>query len=132
MVTSLVNLREIYLRRCINVDDSTVEVISRNCPFLGSLNIGNCPLISNKALVSLGKNCRNLRSINVSGTNVSDEGIFGLITDQVSSTLVEVHIAHCALITDESIECILMHCKKIKYLLFHSCPKTTGNRSTWF
>lgn len=44
----------------------------------------------------------------------------------VSKTIEEMHIAHCDQITDESIECILMHSKSIKYLLFHECPRTTN------
>lgn len=43
----------------------------------------------------------------------------------IANTIIEIHVAHCELISDQSIECILMHCKKIKYLLFHSCPRVT-------
>lgn len=43
----------------------------------------------------------------------------------VAETIQEIHIAHCNLITDQSIECILMYCKRVKYFLFHSCPKVT-------
>jgi hypothetical protein len=48
------------------------------------------------------------------------------MTPQVSQKIEEIHIAHCNSITDESIECILLNSKKIKYLLFHSCPNVTG------
>ncbi len=48
------------------------------------------------------------------------------MNDNVSKTIEEIHIAHCEIITDESIECILLNCKNIKYLLFHSCPQITG------
>lgn len=43
----------------------------------------------------------------------------------VSKTIEEIHIANCEQITDESIECILMKSTRIKYLLFHNCPKTS-------
>lgn len=45
--------------------------------------------------------------------------------DNVSQKIQEIHISHCDEITDESIECILMNCRRVKYLLFHSCPKVT-------
>ena len=45
--------------------------------------------------------------------------------DSVYKSIEEVHIAGCDLITDESIECVLMNSDRIKYLLFHSCPKLT-------
>lgn len=48
------------------------------------------------------------------------------MSSNVSKTIEEVHLAHCDLITDESIECILLNSKQIKYLLFHCCPKITG------
>jgi hypothetical protein len=47
------------------------------------------------------------------------------MTRNVSKTIEEIHIAHCDFISDESIECILLNSHSIKYLLFHSCPKTT-------
>jgi hypothetical protein len=45
--------------------------------------------------------------------------------DSIYKTVEEVHISNCDSITDESIECILLNSHKIKYLLFHSCPKLT-------
>ena len=53
------------------------------------------------------------------------------MSESVSQTIEEVHLAQCDAITDESIECILTRSKRIKYLLFHGCPKTTGT-STFF
>ncbi len=50
------------------------------------------------------------------------------MTPHVSLKIEEIHIAHCNSITDESIECILLNSKKIKYLLFHSCPNVTGKK----
>ena len=64
------HLKVILLRRCINIDDSCIEIIAKNCPQLTSLNVGNCPLITDKASESLGKYCKNLKSINLSGTKV--------------------------------------------------------------
>jgi len=48
------------------------------------------------------------------------------MSENVSKTIEEVHLAHCDLITDESIESVLLNSKQIKYLLFHCCPKITG------
>lgn len=47
------------------------------------------------------------------------------MSENLSKKIEEIHIAHCDLITDESIECILLNSKLIKYLLFHCCPKMT-------
>lgn len=63
-------LKVVLLRRCVNIDDTCIEIIAKNCPQLTSLNVGNCPLITDKATESLGKYCNNLKSINLSGTKV--------------------------------------------------------------
>ena len=65
------NLQAILLRRCILVDDACIEIIALSCQKLTSLYLGNCPLITDKSLASLGKKCANLKSINVTGTKVS-------------------------------------------------------------
>jgi hypothetical protein len=48
-----------------------------------------------------------------------------MISDNIIDSIEEIHISHCDILSDESIECILFKCKKIKYLLFHSCIKMT-------
>lgn len=69
----------------------------------------------------------NLKLFNWSQNKVTDDGVFSLMTSNVAKTIEEIHMAHCDLITDESIENILMDSKTIKYLIFHCCKKTTGN-----
>ena len=54
------------------------------------------------------------------------------MTDNVTKTIEEIHIAHCDLITDAAIECILLNSTKIKYLLFHSCPRVTGEEMFFY
>ncbi len=49
------------------------------------------------------------------------------MTDNVSATIEELHIGNCKELTDESIEAILIKSKRIKFLLFHDCPKLTSN-----
>lgn len=122
------NLHSIFLRRCVLVDDSCIETIAQNCLRLSYLNIANCPLITNASLAALGRSCRCLKSINFSATKVTDLGVFALFssTSNVSKTIEEIHMAHCDSLSDESIECILLNSKKIKYLIFHSCPLITG------
>ena len=128
LVKSCRYLQHILLRRCVNVDDVCVNTIALSCPRLTSLNLGNCPLVTDKSLVALGNQCKCLKSINLTQTKVSDEGVFQLMSESVTKTIEEIHIAHCDQITDEAIECILLKSKCIKYLLFHCCPKTTGKQ----
>ncbi len=59
-------------------------------------------------------------------SQITDAGVMSLISERVSKTIEEIHIAHCEKIGDESIECILLRSKRIKYLLYHGCPNITG------
>ncbi|CAF0962688.1 unnamed protein product [Brachionus calyciflorus] len=119
-------LTSILLRRCSLIDDECIDIIAKSCPKLKNLNIANCSLITDQSFVSLGKYCNNLESINFSGTKVTDNGVFYMFSkENVAKSIQEIHIAHCDLITDESIECILINCRRVKYLLFHECPKVT-------
>lgn len=118
-------LQTVLLRRCVKIEDSCIEALTSNCKNLRNLNLGNCSLITDKALISIGNNCKNLVSINVTATKITDSGVFSLITSNVSKTIEEIHVANCDGITDESIEFILLQCKMIKYLMFHSCKNTT-------
>jgi EIN3-binding F-box protein len=120
------HLQTVLLSRCISIDDECVEELAKNCRFLANLNLGGCPLIGDKSLMALGKYCHNLRSIYVSRTNISDEGVFGLMTTNVAEGIEEIHMAHCDHVTDEAIECILLKSKSVKYLMFHCCKRTTG------
>jgi hypothetical protein len=58
---------------------------------------------------------------------ISDQGIFNLMSKNVGETIEEIHIANCKKITDESIEAILHSSNVLTCLMFHSCPKVTGN-----
>jgi hypothetical protein len=45
-------------------------MFAKNCSKLTLLNISYCSLITNKAIESIGKYCKYLKSINLSGTKV--------------------------------------------------------------
>jgi hypothetical protein len=125
LVESCHYLQHIFLRRCININDECIEKIALNCSNLSSINLGYCSMITDASLIALGKHCHRLKSINLTATNITDEGVIGLVTQGTVINLQEVHLSRCNYITDEAIECVLMNCKNIKYLLFTNCPKTT-------
>lgn len=118
-------LDTVLLRRCINVEDDAIISLASNCKLLTNLNLGNCPRITDKSLIAIGANCNNLQSINITATQVTDNGVFSLMSLNISKKIEEIHLAHCESITDESIEYILLQSKTIKYLMFHGCKNTT-------
>lgn len=120
-------LRVLLFDKCAQIDDlAVIELAKAYGLRLTHLNISNCSLLSDNALNALGTYCKSLKAINMNNTRITDTGIFNLLNSNVSNTIEEIHISNCKLLTDESIECILMKTKCLKNLLFHSCPKITG------
>jgi len=126
MLQTCAYLRVILLRKCANIDDSCIFEIAKNCGArLSFLNISHCDKITDKSLSYIGQNCKCLKAINLTGTQITDKGIFDLMTESVSNSVEEVHVARCCKITDEAIECITLRASKLKNLLFDNCPKLT-------
>ncbi|XP_064629069.1 protein AMN1 homolog isoform X2 [Lineus longissimus] len=119
------NLEVVYLRRCPSITDEAVIALAQNCPRLRNLNIGGCPSITDRSLEALGTNLSHLRSINLSSADISDNGVFRLVSGSCKSTLMEIHISNCRNITDEAVEAVTVNCPQIKILLFHGCPNVT-------
>ncbi|XP_071941805.1 protein AMN1 homolog isoform X2 [Antedon mediterranea] len=119
------HLQTVYLRRCTLITDPAVIAIAQNCRYLRHLNIGGCCLITDISLAALGQNSTMLSSFNFSKTQVSDEGVLSLAMGVCKQSLKEVHMDHCAQLTDEAVEAIVGFCPKVTFLIFHGCPKIT-------
>jgi ribosomal protein S8 len=127
LIKNCPHLRVILLDKCVQIDDLAISELAKAYGLrLIYLNISNCSLISDNALNTIGTHCKSLKAINMNNTHITDTGIFNLLNANVSNTIEEIHVSNCKLITDESIECILIKTKCLKNLLFHSCPKITG------
>jgi hypothetical protein len=50
--------------------DVAIETLARSCPQLRLLNLGGCPNLTDSSLQALGENCKFLKSVNVSNTQV--------------------------------------------------------------
>jgi len=115
-------LSVVYLRRCTGVNDEAISALAQNCPLLRDLNVGGCPLITDVGLRSLGEHAKNLSSINLTRTNITDYGVIQLVEGPGGRQLKELHLAHCEALTDDSMEAVTQFCPNINILLFHGCP----------
>ncbi|XP_064618070.1 protein AMN1 homolog [Liolophura sinensis] len=118
-------LQIVYLRRCENVTDEAIISLSTSCKHLRELNVGGCCQLTDVSLIALGQNSKYLTCVNLSRTNVTDEGILRLVSGCCSQNLKELHIDSCKSLTDMSVEAVLSYCPQISILLFHGCPKIT-------
>ncbi|XP_033889448.1 protein AMN1 homolog isoform X1 [Acipenser ruthenus] len=118
-------LCEIALWRCCSVSDEGILALAHNCRLLRILTISGCSAITDASLLALGQNCSFLNSINFSVTQVTDEGVIGLVTGVCSQSLKEIDMARCVCLTDEAVEAVVTCCPNIRILLFHGCPLVT-------
>ncbi|XP_076445625.1 protein AMN1 homolog [Babylonia areolata] len=121
------HLQVLYLRRCINVTDDGVIAVSRNCPSLRELNTGGCVRLTDASLEALGQNSSCLTSVNFSRTDVTDMGVYSLVSGVCSSSLKEVDMSGCQRLTDEAVEGVVQMCPQTRILIFHGCPRITEN-----
>ncbi|XP_068083203.1 protein AMN1 homolog [Anabrus simplex] len=119
-------LSVLYMRRCPAVTDEVIRTVVSCCPLLKELDVGGCTTISDESLNVL-KDLKQLSSLNVSCSQVSDEGILSLVRGTCGNTLTELHLDNCLGVTDFAIQAIVLFCNNMKVLIFHGCPVTDAS-----
>lgn len=125
MLPNLPYLTTFYAEGSSEVTDNVIKSLVTYCPRLLALDVGSCSL-SDKAAESLAS-LRHLQSLNISSTQISDEGIFDLTNGTTRYSLYEIKLNNCCRLTDRAIHSIVDKCPKIKILVFHGCPLITGD-----
>ncbi|XP_075234671.1 protein AMN1 homolog [Lycorma delicatula] len=125
LLPNLPLLTTFYAEGTSSITDDVVESLVANCPRLGALDLGGCPL-TDKAAASLA-NLKYLQSLNISSTQITDEGIFYLTNGICKFNLYEIKLNNCHKLTNRAINCVVDNCPKIKILVFHGCPLITGD-----
>lgn len=115
-------LKVLYMRRCPGVSDDVIEAIAKSCPNLTELDVGGCHAITDAAPLALTRTLKCLTSLNLSGTQVGDEGLLQLVQGNCGKSLTELNINHCMRVTDFSIQCIAQNCRNMSILVFQGCP----------
>ncbi|XP_067930515.1 protein AMN1 homolog [Watersipora subatra] len=119
------NLRIAYFRRCINISDEGVEALAKECNRLIELNLSGCTNITDTSTRAISKFCSHLQSLNLAYTSITDESAYNLAQGVCSENLKEVHISHCAYVTDDGVEALLHGTKNVSYLEIQGCPLLT-------
>jgi len=72
-------LRRIALPGCSKVDDSTLELIGRNCPNLEILDLRACENVTDKGILAVAEGCPKLKYLNVGrvkgGEKITCDGV---------------------------------------------------------
>ncbi|RUS77971.1 hypothetical protein EGW08_014280 [Elysia chlorotica] len=119
------HLQIVYMRRNVNLTDEAVLELCKNCPWLREFNVG--PTVNE----CLSRDRRDpeysahLKSLNISLTQITDEGIRQLSNGLCAQVLTEIDMSSSTQLTDEAVESLIMMCPRLKILLFDRCPKIT-------
>ena len=86
--------------------------LTRGLPHLNHLNIADCRWLTNADLVAVGRNCNRLRSIDLSNTDIGDEGVVGIANN--CPLLSSIRLDHDSLITKKSLKVLVEKCPEMK------------------
>ncbi|KAK6169962.1 hypothetical protein SNE40_018472 [Patella caerulea] len=125
LAQSCPHLQIVFLRKCDNITDDGVIALTTNCRHLQHLNLRGCTQLTDRSMITIADNLSFLSSLNVSMTQITDEGVYRLVSGDCKNTLKELDISSCIELTDEAVEGVTQCCKQISILIFHGCPKMT-------
>uniref|UniRef100_A0A452DRV1 F-box and leucine-rich repeat protein 13 n=1 Tax=Capra hircus TaxID=9925 RepID=A0A452DRV1_CAPHI len=146
---SSTKIRELNLSNCIHLSDASIEKLSERCCNLNYLNLRNCEHLTDLG-VEFIVNIFSLVSVDLSGTDISNEGLMTLsrhrklkelsvsecdkITDfgiQVfckgSLTLEHLDVSYCPQLSDIIIKALAIYCINLTSLSVAGCPKITDS-----
>ncbi|XP_011363511.1 F-box/LRR-repeat protein 13 [Pteropus vampyrus] len=142
-------IRELNLSNCINLGDASIVKLSERCPNLNYLSLRNCEHLTDLGIEYI-VNIPNLVSVDLSGTDISNEGLMILsrhrklkdlslsecykITDigiqafcKGSLILEHLDVSYCQQLSNEIIKALAIYCSNLTYLSIAGCPKITDS-----
>ncbi|MBN3298363.1 DRC6 protein, partial [Amia calva] len=140
-------IRELNLTNCVRVSDVSLLRMAQRCSGLTQLSLCYCEHLTDSGIEWLG-GLYSLVSIDLSGTNIQDQGLVALgnntairkltiseclcITDigiekfckQVRD-LEHLDVSHCLSLTDQTIKMLAFYCRTIISVNISGCPRMT-------
>lgn len=111
------NLHYIHLGHCSNITDDGVRILIDKCRRLQYIDLACCSQLTNRSVIAL-KDLPRLRRIGlVKCSNISDQGIFGMLHGRgQNDTLERVHLSYCTNLTLAPIVQLLHFCPRLTHL----------------
>ncbi|KAG2614519.1 F-box/LRR-repeat protein 3-like isoform X1 [Panicum virgatum] len=117
-VSKLKNLLKLDITCCRNITDVSVAAITSSCTSLISLRMESCSHVSSGALQLIGKNCSHLEELDLTDSDLDDEGLKALAG---CSNLSSLKIGICLRISDEGLTYIGKSCPKLRDIDLYRC-----------
>uniref|UniRef100_A0A8B9E670 F-box/LRR-repeat protein 2 n=1 Tax=Anser cygnoides TaxID=8845 RepID=A0A8B9E670_ANSCY len=116
------NIELLNLNGCTKITDSTCYSLSRFCSKLKHLDLTSCVAITNSSLKGLSEGCRNLEHLNLSWCDqITKDGIEALVKG--CSGLKALFLRGCTQLEDEALKHIQNHCHELAILNLQSCTQ---------
>uniref|UniRef100_A0ACD5YHR8 Uncharacterized protein n=1 Tax=Avena sativa TaxID=4498 RepID=A0ACD5YHR8_AVESA len=110
-VSRLKNLLKLDITCNRNITDVSLAAIASSCPSLISLKMESCSHVSSEGLRMIGKCCRHLEELDITDSDLDDEGLKAL---SGCSKLSSLKIGICTRISDEGLIHIGKSCPELR------------------
>ncbi|WVZ54892.1 hypothetical protein U9M48_005632 [Paspalum notatum var. saurae] len=117
-VSRLKNLLTLDITCCRNITDVSLAAITSSCASLISLRMEACSRVSSGALQLIGKHCSQLEELDLTDSDLDDEGLKALAG---CSKLSSLKIGICLRISDEGLTHIGKSCPKLRDIDLYRC-----------
>ncbi|CAD6268921.1 unnamed protein product [Miscanthus lutarioriparius] len=117
-MSRLKNLLKLDITCCRNITDVSLEAITSSCTSLISLRMESCSRVSSNALQLIGKHCSHLEELDLTDSDLDDEGLKALAR---CSKLSSLKIGICLKISDEGLTHIGRSCPKLRDIDLYRC-----------
>lgn len=99
-----------------------IREIADNCPDLEVVQLANCPEVSDTGLERLLTRCKKLMSINLAGTNITDQTLANIAGCEY---LLELSLIDCPNVTDRGVAAIAKQCKNLSGICMNGSQHLT-------
>ncbi|CAM0152185.1 unnamed protein product [Urochloa decumbens] len=117
-VLKLKDLQKLDITCCRNITDVSVAAITGSCTSLISLRMESCNHVSSGALQLIGKHCSRLEELDLTDSDLDDEGLKAVAG---CSNLSSLKIGICLRISDEGLAHIGKSCPKLRDIDLYRC-----------
>ena len=121
LAPSLKNLKTLDLSECPFITDAGVKAIVEHCQNLEVLNLNGCRNVTSKGLEGFGS--RNLQVLDLSGCDISDELLLSIAPR--SPNLQSLNLHGCKNVADKGAEALAASCTNLQSLNLHWCKNVT-------
>lgn len=118
-------LKMLTLRGCRSVSDKSMQIFSRNCRNLETINLDDCKQLTDETCKSLAGNCPKMKYLNIASCDVTDTSLKAI--GDGCKNLKHIDISNCNKIRPQSIEYLAKNCQGLLSFISVACSGATIN-----